>query len=262
MALARVVAAVTGGASGLGAATAARLVRGGASVTVVDLAAAIDGEHADKLRASVEGAPGKLIFAAADVTSEEDVTAALDLTASEFGRAPTLAVNCAGIAPPSKVVGKKGPHSLDQFAKVLMVNTVGTFNVIRLVAARMAAADADARGERGVIVNTASVAAYDGQVGQAAYSASKGAVVGMTLPIARELSSHGIRVMTIAPGLFHTPMMDTLPEKVRVALAATVPFPARLGDPDEYAHLVQHIVENQMLNGEVIRLDGSIRMSA
>jgi len=254
---------VTGGASGLGSATAARLARQGARVAVLDLPSAFEAEPAQRLQAAVEGAPGKLLLAPADVTSEEEVGAALDLLEGEFGRGPTLAVNCAGIAPPARVLHpKKGPHSLDAFAKVLQVNTVGSFNVLRLSAERMAAADPDERGERGVIVNTASIAAFDGQIGQAAYAASKGAVVGMTLPIARDLASVGIRVMTIAPGLFMTPLMETLPEKVQNQLAAQVPFPARLGDPDEYAALVQHIVENQMMNGEVIRLDGSIRMTA
>lgn len=185
---------------------------------------------------------------------------ALALCESTFGGHPRLVVNCAGIAPPSKVVGKRGPHSLEGFAKVVQVNLVGTFNVLRLSAARMAEAEPDARGERGVIVNTASIAAMDGQVGQAAYSASKAGVVGMALPIARELAAHGIRVNTIAPGLFKTPLMETLPLSVQEDLAATVPFPKRLGDPDEYAALVQHIYENSLLNAEVIRLDGALRM--
>lgn len=253
-ALAGRIALVTGAASGLGRATAERIVRMGGRVCIVDLPTS-DG-------AAVASAMGsdKAIFSPADVTSEADITAALDATEEAFGT-PNTAVNCAGIAWAIKVLGRGNePHALDKFATTLMVNTVGSFNVIRLASARMAAAEPDARGERGVIVNTASVAAFDGQIGQAAYSASKGAVVGMTLPIARELARHGIRVNTVAPGLFKTPLLASLPEAAQEALAKMVPFPARLGDPDEYAHMIQHICENQMMNGETIRLDGAIRM--
>jgi 3-hydroxyacyl-CoA dehydrogenase/3-hydroxy-2-methylbutyryl-CoA dehydrogenase len=195
-----------------------------------------------------------------DVTSAEDVSAALDLCEKDFGPVNT-AVSCAGIAVASRTLSKKGPHSLEDFQKVLTVNTVGTFNVLRLTAERMSKSAADAGGQRGVIVNTASVAAFDGQIGQVAYAASKAAIVGMTLPIARDLSKQGIRVMTIAPGLFKTPLLAGLPEKVQNELAATVPNPSRLGNPDEFAQLVQSIIENQMLNGEVIRLDGALRMA-
>lgn len=195
------------------------------------------------------------------VTSEEDVTNALDLAVSTFGAQVNAAVNCAGIGVAAKTIGKKGVHSLSQFEKTLGVNAVGSFNVIRLAAERMSLGEPyDADGSRGVIVNTASVAAFDGQIGQAAYSASKGAIVGMTLPIARDLSSLGIRVNTIAPGLFLTPLLMGLPEKVQTHLGQTVPFPKRLGNPDEFAMMVTSILENGMLNGEVIRLDGAIRM--
>lgn len=193
------------------------------------------------------------------------VTNALDTARNAFGKTPSIVVNCAGIAPPAKVLGKKGPHSLDLFKKILLVNTMGSFNVGRLAAERMAAGapldgPAGEDGERGVIINTASVAAFDGQIGQAAYSASKGGVVAMMLPMARELARSGIRVCTIAPGVFLTPMVEGLPPKVQHELGAQVPFPSRLGRPDEYAALAQHIVENRMLNGEVIRLDGALRM--
>lgn len=255
MALAGRVALVTGAASGLGRATATRFAKAGASVVMVDLPSSKCADVAAELGASAA-------FAAADVTSEKDVAAALDTAAARFGKAPSIVVNCAGIAPPAKVLGKKGPHPLDAFARVLMVNTVGSFNVARLAAERMAAAGVplNADGERGVIINTASVAAFDGQIGQAAYSASKGAVVAMMLPMARELAKAGIRVCTIAPGVFLTPMVEGLPPKVQAELGAQVPFPSRLGRPDEYAALAQHIVENGMLNGEVIRLDGALRM--
>jgi NAD(P)-dependent dehydrogenase (short-subunit alcohol dehydrogenase family) len=192
------------------------------------------------------------------------VSAALDAAQSAFGGPPSVVVNCAGIAPPKLVLGKKGVHPLDHFTKILMVNAGGSFNVCRLAAARMAAAPplegGEEKGERGVLINTASVAAFDGQIGQAAYSASKGAVVAMMLPMARELAASGIRVVTIAPGVFLTPMLEGLPQKVQDDLGKQVPFPSRLGRPSEYAALVQHIVENRMLNGEVIRLDGALRM--
>ncbi|XP_032475055.1 3-hydroxyacyl-CoA dehydrogenase type-2 [Phocoena sinus] len=248
------VAVITGGASGLGLATAERLVGQGATAVLLDLPNS-DGEtQAKKL--------GKnCAFAPADVTSEKDVQAALTLAKEKFGRVD-VAVNCAGIAVASKTYNlkKSQAHTLEDFQRVLNVNLIGTFNVIRLVAGEMGRNEPDQGGQRGVIINTASVAAFEGQVGQAAYSASKGGIVGMTLPIARDLAPMGIRVMTIAPGLFGTPLLTTLPDKVRNFLASQVPFPSRLGDSAEYAHLVQAIIENPFLNGEVIRLDGAIRM--
>ncbi|XP_039366368.1 3-hydroxyacyl-CoA dehydrogenase type-2 isoform X1 [Mauremys reevesii] len=248
------VGLVTGGASGLGRATAERLVQQGASMVIVDLPTS-DGP-------SVAKALGEqCVFAPADVTSEVDVKGVLALVREKFGRLD-LAVNCAGIAVAVKTYNAKKdvPHSLEDFQRVLNVNVAGTFNVIRLSAGEMGKNDPDSDGHRGVIVNTASVAAFEGQVGQAAYSASKGGIVGMTLPIARDLAPMGIRVVTIAPGLFATPLLAGLPEKVQTFLARQVPFPSRLGLPGEYAHLVQCIVENPMLNGEVIRLDGAIRL--
>lgn len=253
MELTQTIALVTGGASGLGRATATRFAAAGGKVAIADLPDSRGAEVAAELGESV-------IFTPCDVTSEEMVTAALDALSEAFGGPVTAVVNCAGIGVGMKTIGKKGPHPLDLFQKVLTVNTAGTFNVIRLAAERMSAAEPNDKGERGVIINTASVAAFEGQMGQAAYSASKGAIVGMTLPIARDLARSGIRVCTIAPGLFETPMMAGLPDKVRVALSAMVPFPPRLGDPGEYAQLAQAIVENTMLNGEVIRLDGALRM--
>jgi NAD(P)-dependent dehydrogenase (short-subunit alcohol dehydrogenase family) len=245
------VAIVTGGASGLGRATAEALLGGGARVVLCDLASS-EGETAAKTLG--DGAR----FAAADVTSEDEVQAAIDLAVSEFGGLH-IAVNCAGVGWAQRIVGKHGVHSLDLFAKVVQVNLVGTFNVIRLAAAQMVKAEPE-DGERGVIVNTASIAAFDGQVGQAAYSASKGGVVGMTLPLARDLAQAMIRVVTIAPGTFDTPMLAALPQEARDALGAAIPHPSRLGDPKEYGALVRHIAENPMLNGEVIRLDGALRM--
>ncbi|TAM11224.1 MAG: 3-hydroxyacyl-CoA dehydrogenase [Nevskiaceae bacterium] len=243
---------VTGGASGLGKATATQLARAGANIVVADLK--LDG--ADTLTAEF----GKQIAVQrCDVTNEDDAQATVDAALKHFGGLHGL-VNCAGIATGEKVVGKEGPHTLKSFARTLTINTIGTFNMIRLAANCLAKQPELEGGERGVIVNTASVAAFDGQIGQAAYSASKGAVVAMTLPIARELARYGIRVMTIAPGIFETPMMAGLPQEVQESLGRAVPFPPRLGRPAEYAGLVQHIVENQMLNGEVIRLDGAIRM--
>ncbi|XP_040854225.1 3-hydroxyacyl-CoA dehydrogenase type-2 isoform X2 [Ochotona curzoniae] len=239
------VAVITGGASGLGLATAKRLVAQGASAVLLDLPNS-DGE------AQAKNLGKSCTFAPADVTSEKDVQAALTLAKDKFGRVD-VAVNCAGIAVATKTYNSKKnlPHALQDFQRVLNVNLIGTFNVIRLVAGEMSQNEPDAGGQRGVIINTASVAAFEGQVGQAAYSASKGGIVGMTLPIARDL----------APiGLFGTPLLTTLPEKVRTFLASQVPFPSRLGDPDEYAHLIQSIIENPFLNGEVIRLDGAIRM--
>jgi NAD(P)-dependent dehydrogenase (short-subunit alcohol dehydrogenase family) len=243
------VALVTGGASGLGRATAERLAGLGARVVVLDLPGS-DGE------AVAAGLGGE--FAPADVTDPESAEAAVG-TAAGLGPLRIL-VNCAGIGPPARVVGKDGaPMPLDAFAKVVQVNLVGTFNVTRLAAAAMAALE-PVDGERGVLVHTASVAAYEGQVGQAAYAASKGGIVGMTLPIARELAGRQIRVVTIAPGLFETPMLAALPDEAKESLGRQVPHPSRLGRPEEYAALVQHIVENPMLNGETIRLDGAIRM--
>ena len=249
MQLAGTVALVTGGASGLGLATATALSEAGAAVVVVDLPSSPGEARAAELGGA---------FVATDVTDPDQVQAAVD-QASSMGPL-RVAVNCAGIGTPGRVVGKQGPLPLEQFARVVQVNLVGTFNVIRLAAAAMAATE-PVEGERGVIVNTASAAAFDGQIGQAAYSASKGGVVGMTLPVARDLASSLIRVMTIAPGLFDTPMLQGLPEPARQSLGAQVPMPSRLGDPREYAMLARHIVENPMLNGEVIRLDGAIRMA-
>jgi NAD(P)-dependent dehydrogenase (short-subunit alcohol dehydrogenase family) len=244
------VAIVTGGASGLGLATTEKLVENGAKVVIVDLPSSAGEAVADKFGDSVT-------FAPADVTNEEQISAALDI-AAELGQL-RVAVNCAGIGTAHKTFGKNGPFPLADFAKVINVNLIGTFNVIRLAAERMSQGD-PVDGDRGVIVNTASVAAMEGQIGQAAYSASKGGIVGMTLPAARDLASTGIRVMTIAPGLFDTPLLAGLPEEARAALGEQVPHPHRLGRPDEYAELAAHIVANPMLNGEVIRLDGALRM--
>jgi len=252
--LKNVVGLVTGGASGLGRATVERIVKEGGKVTLCDLSTS-DG-------ASIAKSLGdNCVFAPTDITKVNDVEDALTLTKQSFGRLDA-AINCAGIGVAYKTYNfnKKLPHNLDDFSKVLMVNTVGTFNVIRLSAGVIGENDPDDDNQRGVIINTASVAAYDGQMGQAAYSASKGAIVGMTLPIARDLASQGIRVNTIAPGLFDTPLLASLPEKVRAFLAKTVPNPSRLGNPDEFAHLVQHVILNHMMNGETIRLDGAIRM--
>jgi NAD(P)-dependent dehydrogenase (short-subunit alcohol dehydrogenase family) len=242
-------AIVTGGASGLGWATAQRLAAGGAHVVILDLPSSAGAEQA----AAIGGT-----FAPADVTDESQVAAALDAAVE---RAPLrIAVNCAGIATPGRVIGKKGVLPLEHFSRVVTVNLIGTFNVVRLAAERMLAAE-PLDGERGVVVNTASAAAFDGQIGQAAYSASKGGVVGMTLPLARDLADKLIRVMAIAPGLFKTPMLAGLPQEAQDSLGRQVPHPSRLGDPAEYAALVEHIVSNPMLNGEVIRLDGAIRMA-
>lgn len=238
------VAVVTGGSSGLGLATTRTLVEAGASVVIVDLAAPI---------ADIAGAT----FVAADVTSESDVAAAIDRAAG-LGDL-RIVVNCAGIAPAARVVGRSGPLPLADFERAVRINLVGTFNVLRLAAAAMQRSE-PVDGERGVIVNTASVAAFDGQIGQAAYAASKGAVAAMTLPIAREFAASLIRVVAIAPGIFETPMMAGFSEETRASLGSQVPHPARLGRPDEFAALVRHIVENPYLNGETIRLDGAIRM--
>ena len=251
MEIAGKVALVTGGASGLGRAVVEELVGAGASVVICDLASSAGAGLAEELGGNVR-------FAATDVTSEVDVQAAVDL-AGELGGLH-IAVNCAGVGTPGRVLGRKGPHPLEQFAAVIKVNLVGTFNVLRLAAAKMVEVD-PVDGERGVIVNTASIAAFDGQIGQAAYAASKGGVVGMTLPVARDLADKLIRVATIAPGTFDTPMLAGLPQEARDSLGAQIPHPSRLGKPSEFAALVRHIVANPMLNGEVIRLDGALRMS-
>jgi len=243
---------VTGGGSGLGAATARMVVEHGGSVVVAD----VDTERGERVAAELGE---RARFVPTDVTDEASVGAAV-AAALELG-GPHVAVSCAGIAPAERVLGRDGPHSLARFVAAIQVNLVGTFNVTRLAAQAMAANEPGEDGERGVIVNTASVAAFDGQIGQAAYSASKAGVAGMTLPIARELARLGIRVMAIAPGIFDTPMLAAMPDQVRDSLGAQVPFPSRLGHPEEYAALVRHIVENRMLNGEVIRLDGAIRMA-
>jgi len=244
---------VTGGASGLGGATAQRLAGLGANVVIADL-----NEDAGRKLAEALGAGVR--FARVNVGSESDCLAAVALATQEFGSLQGL-INCAGIAAGERVVGKTGPHSLDSFSRVIQINLIGSFNMLRIAADAMSKQTPNEGGERGVIINTASVAAFDGQIGQAAYSASKAGVVGMTLPIARELARYGIRVMTIAPGIFETAMMAGMAPEIRASLEATVPFPARLGRPEEYAQLVQSIVENAMLNGETIRLDGAIRMA-
>jgi NAD(P)-dependent dehydrogenase (short-subunit alcohol dehydrogenase family) len=242
---------VTGGASGLGAATARMAAQNGAKVLIADLQA----EAGEKLSKELGGR-----FVKTDVTSEAEGKAAVAAAVKEFGGLQVL-VNCAGIALAERTLGKEAPHDLGRFARVVNVNVIGTFNMIRLAAEAMAKASPNAAGERGVIVNTASVAAFDGQIGQAAYSASKGAIVGMTLPVARDLSRNGIRVCTIAPGIFETPMLSALPKEAQESLGKQVPFPSRLGRPGEYAQLVKAIVEIEMLNAETIRLDGAIRMA-
>lgn len=243
---------VSGGASGLGAACARRFSAHGAKVIVLDR----DGERAQAL-ADELGTTARA--ALADVTSEEEVGAAVQLAVEAFGGLHVM-INCAGIGMALRTTSKNGPHPLDVFETVLRINLLGTFNVIRLAAMAMARNEPNAGGERGVIINTASVAAFDGQIGQAAYAASKGGIVGMTLPIARDLARDGIRVVTIAPGIFDTPLLAGLPEPARESLGEQVPFPPRLGKPEEYAHMAQAIVENQMMNGETIRLDGGLRM--
>ncbi|WP_296263894.1 SDR family NAD(P)-dependent oxidoreductase [Pseudomonas sp. UBA6562] len=245
---------VSGAASGLGAATARMLIEAGARVTLVDFNAIAVEAKAAELGANAR-------FAVADISDEGATQKAVEQALRDFGSLHGL-VNCAGVVAGEKVLGKQGPHALDSFARVIGINLIGSFNLMRLAAAAMAENPGNAEGERGVIINTASVAAFDGQIGQAAYAASKGAIASMTLPVARELARHGIRVMTIAPGIFETPMMAGMSEEVRVSLAAGVPFPPRLGRPEEYAALARHIIENSMLNGEVIRLDGALRMAA
>ena len=241
---------VTGGASGLGEGTARMLASAGGKVVIADMQA----DKGETVARELGGA-----FVQCDVSSEADGLAVV-AKATSLGRLAGL-VNCAGIAPAEKTVGKSGPHKLDVYTRTIMVNLVGSFNMIRLAADAMCKNEPEATGERGVLISTASVAAYDGQIGQAAYSASKGGVVGMTLPIARDLAKSGIRNMTIAPGIFGTPMLFGMPKEVQDALAAGVPFPSRLGTPEDYAKLARHIFENDMLNGEVIRLDGAIRMA-
>ena len=241
---------ITGGASGLGVGTARMLAAHGGKVVIADLQA----DKGSALATELGGA-----FVRCDVSLEADGVAAV-AQALALGKLVGL-VNCAGIAPASRTVGKEGAHALHLFAKVVTVNLIGSFNMIRLAAEAMSKNDPEPTGERGVLISTASVAAYDGQIGQAAYSASKGGVVGMTLPIARDLARNGIRNMTIAPGIFGTPMMYTMPKEVQEALAASVPFPSRLGTPADYAKLVHQIITNEMLNGEVIRLDGAIRLA-
>jgi len=252
MNVADAIAVITGGASGLGRATAERIVASGGRAALLDRPGSNGAEAAQQLGKNA-------LFVPADVTSAEEVTAVLQRTLERFGAIHVL-VNCAGIGIAQKTLGKQGAARLDDFTRVVGVNLIGTFNCVRLAAAEMAKNAPNAEGERGVIINTASVAAFDGQIGQAAYSASKGGIVGMTLPIARDLAELGIRVVTIAPGLFDTPLLASLPEPVRVSLAKQIPFPSRLGRPSEYAALAVHIIENAMLNGETIRLDGAIRM--
>lgn len=247
------IAAVTGGASGLGEATVMDLLQRGAKVAIFDF-------DAEKGEALAERLGTNTVFCKTDVSDENSVQEAIQNTVSSFGGI-NVVVNCAGIGTAVKVIGKKGPLPIGQFESVLKVNLVGTMNTIRLAAEKMLDNVQDDDGERGVIINTASVAAFDGQIGQAAYSASKAGVVGMTLPIAREFADYGIRVNTIAPGLFLTPMLSQLPEKVQQSLGQMVPFPKRLGHPAEFALLVRQIIENKMLNGETIRLDGGIRMA-
>jgi NAD(P)-dependent dehydrogenase (short-subunit alcohol dehydrogenase family) len=241
---------VTGAASGLGEGTARMLAEQGAKVVIADLQA----ERGGSIAKDIGGA-----FVRCDVTQEADAKAAV-AQATSMGKLMGL-VNCAGIAVGMKTVGKDGAHELALFQKVISINLIGSFNMIRIAAEAMCKNDPEATGERGVLINTASVAAYDGQIGQAAYSASKGGIVGMTLPIARDLARNGIRCVTIAPGIFKTPMMDGLPKEVQESLAANIPFPSRLGTPQDYAKLARHIIENDMLNGEVIRLDGAIRLA-
>ena len=244
---------VTGGASGLGRAAAEAVLAAGGNAVLLDV-------NAEAGNAAAQALGAKSRFAHADVTSEDQVKAAVDLAVSAFGGLHGV-VNAAGIGPAAKVLGRNGPHPLDLFEKTMRINAAGTFNVIRLAAVVISQNAPQDSGERGVIVNTASIAAYDGQIGQPAYAASKGAIVAMTLPIAREFAPLGIRVVTIAPGIFDTPLLAGLPEPARVSLGQQVPFPSRLGRPSEYGALVRHIIENEMLNGEVIRLDGALRMA-
>lgn len=254
MNIGKAVAIVTGAGQGLGRATALRLASQGAKVVVADI-------NSDAVKSVVSEIGANAIGATMDVTSPEQVEEAIASAANKWGGLH-MAVNCAGILAPGRTVSKRGPMNLDKFAKVLHVNVAGTFNVIRLSADMMSKNDPNEKGERGVIVNTASIAAFDGQIGQAAYAASKGAIAAMTLPIARDLASYGIRICTIAPGIFMTPMMAELTEEQCAALTANVPFPNRMGEPDEFAQMVQAIAENPMMNGETIRLDAALRMAA
>lgn len=244
---------VTGAASGLGAGVAKMIVEAGGKAMLLDV-------NTDALKALETELGAAVRTLRTDVTSEEDGKAAVATAKAAFGRIDGL-VNCAGVAPGERIVGRDGPHKLESFARTVSINLIGTFNMLRLAAEAMANNEPGESGERGVIINTASVAAFDGQIGQAAYSASKGGVAAMTLPAARELARTGIRVLAIAPGIFGTPMLFAMPQEVQDSLGASVPFPSRLGRPDEFASLVRHIIENQMLNGEVIRLDGAIRMA-
>ncbi|MGK5093773.1 3-hydroxyacyl-CoA dehydrogenase [Deltaproteobacteria bacterium TL4] len=247
------VVVVTGGASGLGEACVRLLLGAGAKVSILDF-------NEDAGTKLAEALGSQVMFQKTDVSNDQSVQNSIQATIAQF-KALHIVINCAGIAPPMKVYSqRKGIMPFDYFNKIIQVNLIGTMNVIRHATAQIVNNEPNADGEKGVIINTASVAAFDGQIGQAAYSASKGGVVGMTLPIAREFASYGIRVMTIAPGLFHTPMMASLSQEVQDSLASSVPFPKRLGKPDEYAQLAQHIIQNPMLNGETIRLDGSIRL--
>jgi NAD(P)-dependent dehydrogenase (short-subunit alcohol dehydrogenase family) len=245
-------AIVFGGASGLGEATARRLAAEGAKVTIADL----NRERGEQVAGEIGG-----LAHSVDVSDPDTVQGAVDAAAGSSPSGLRISVCCAGIGSPAKLIGREGPTPLEHFARVINVNLLGTINALRLAAAAMIGNEPNAENERGVCVNTASVAAYDGQIGQVAYSASKGGVVGLTLPVARELAGKGVRVMTIAPGIFDTPMLAELSDEVRQSLAASIPFPSRLARPDEYADLVEHIVTNPMLNGEVIRLDGAIRMA-
>lgn len=247
-------AIVTGGASGLGEACIRNLVKGGAKAVILDF----DQTKGEKLASELGN---NVIFVKTDITSEENVQGAIQNARDTFGGI-NVVINCAGIGDPGKMLSKKGPLPLATFNRMIQINLVGTFNVTRLAVAQMVNNKPNEDGEKGVVINTASAAAFDGQVGQPAYAASKAGVVGMTLPLARECADYGIRVMTIAPGLFNTPMLSILPEAARDALGKMIPFPSRLGKPDEYAALAMHIIENPMLNGEVIRLDGAIRMAA
>jgi len=248
------VAVVTGGASGLGEACVRNIVAGGGKAVIFDL----QEDRAAKLIAELGS---NVVFAKTDVTNEESVQGAVKKVLDAFGKI-NVAINCAGVGDPAKLLSKKGPMPLSFFNRVVQINLIGTFNVIRLTVEQMVKNTPGPDGGKGVVINTASAAAFDGQIGQPAYSASKAGVVGMTLPLARECADYGIRVMTIAPGLFNTPMLAILPPAARDALGKMVPFPARLGEPSEFAELCRHIIENQMLNGEVIRLDGAIRMAA
>lgn len=245
---------VTGGASGLGLAVATMLTEQEAQVVILD----INQQAGDLAQAQLGD---KSLFVCADVASETAVNQAIEQALQRFGSIAGI-INCAGIGPAKRVVGKEGPHALDFFQKVVQINLIGTFNTIRLVANQLQHNTPNQEGERGIVINTASVAAFDGQIGQAAYAASKGGIVAMTLPIAREFARMGIRVMSIAPGIFETPLLASLPQEAQDSLGKQVPFPPRLGKPQEFALLVKHIIENPMLNGEVIRLDGAIRMGA